>query len=310
MKTSRNNGRVICLILATVSLGSLLLPSPSDAAALVSPFEAEAERAIASYSGSPDLKETPESRGPGEAGKAGKNVRFLGGVVPHHNIALAMIVRFYERVSSPEVKRVWLFSPDHFRRARKLAAVCDADWKLDTGTLASDKDACAALDSLAFAESDAPMFRGEHGITIHIPLIARYFPNACVVPIVLDRNIPDMGLIILRKKILELAGPDDVILLSMDLSHYKTPEAMALEDRRTLKVLREMKPLETPTLDVDARRAAALVLYFFRDMGAKEGKVLERWDSSAVLGHRVESGTSYATVTYEIINDHGLGNFY
>jgi AmmeMemoRadiSam system protein B len=176
--------------------------------------------------------------------------------------------------------------------------VCDAGWKLGTGTLEPDKDACAALDSLSFAESDAPMFRGEHGITIHIPFIARYFPNARVVPIVLGRDIPDMGLLILRKKIMELAGPDDVIILSMDLSHYKTPEAMAAEDARTLEVLRAMKPLETRTLDVDTRRAAALVLHLFRDMGAGAGEVLERADSSAILGRRVESGTSYATVTY------------
>jgi AmmeMemoRadiSam system protein B len=227
-----------------------------------------------------------------------KHLRALGGIAPHHDLALAMIVRFYERVSSPEVKRVWLFAPDHFRRARKLAAVCDADWKLKTGTLESDKDACAALDSLTFAESDARLFGGEHGITIHIPLIARYFPNARVVPVVLGRDIPDMGLLILRKKIMEMTGPDDAIILSMDLSHYKTPEAMAAEDERTLEVLREMKPFETPALDIDARRAAALVLYLFRDMGASAGEVLERSDSSAILGRRVESGTSYAMVVY------------
>jgi AmmeMemoRadiSam system protein B len=292
MKTSRNNVGAICLVLAAFVVLSL---APSDAAELVSPFEAEVERAVASYFASPDLRGALGSR---EAGKASENVQFLGGVAPHHNIALAMIVRFYERISNPEVKRVWLFSPDHFRRARKLAAVCDADWKLRTRTLKYDKDACVALDSLRIAECDAPMFGGEHGVTIHIPLIARYFPNARVVPVVLNRNIPDMGLIILRKKILELIGPDDVIILSMDLSHYKTPEAMALEDELTLGVLRGIKPFETPPLDVDARRAAALVLSLFRDMGAGMGEVLEHADSSAILGRRIESGTSYATVTY------------
>jgi AmmeMemoRadiSam system protein B len=286
MKNSRNRFGVIGLILAA---SVVLSSAPSDAAELVSPFEAEVERAVVSFLASRDLKETGDSR---------ENVRFLGGVVPHHNIALAMIVRFYERISNPEVKRVWLFSPDHFRRARKLAAVCDADWKLNTGMLEHDRDACAAVGSLRFAEGDAPLFGGEHGVTIHIPLIAKYFPNARVVPVVLSRNIPDMALVILRKKILNLAGPNDVILLSMDLSHYKTPEAMALEDERTLSALRGIEPFETPTLDIDARRAAALVLSLFRDMGASTGVVLERTDSSEVLGRKVESGTSYATVTY------------
>jgi AmmeMemoRadiSam system protein B len=288
LKNKRNKNRFAYTSLAAFVI-LIFTFHPANAAGLRSPFEKAAERAVASYS-SPNAarSETP--------------LRALGGITPHHDLALPMIVRFYERVSSPEVKRVWLFAPDHFRRARKLAAVCDADWKLDTGTLESDKEACAALDSLTFAESDAPMFEGEHGITIHIPLIARYFPNARVVPVVLSRNISDIGLIILRKKIMELIGLDDVIILSMDLSHYKTSEAMALEDERTLEVLREMKPLETPSLDVDARRAAALVLYLFRDMGASIGEVLERSDSSEALGCRVESGTSYATVIYRALD--------
>ncbi|MDR1579397.1 MAG: AmmeMemoRadiSam system protein B [Synergistaceae bacterium] len=284
MRNKRNKSRFALASLAAFVI-LIFAFHPASAAGLRSPFEKAVERAVASYS----FPKAARSETP---------LRALGGITPHHDLALAMIVRFYERVSSPEVKRVWLFSPDHFRRARRLVAVCDADWKLDTGTLASDKDACAALDSLSFAENDAPMFRREHGITIHIPFIARYFPNARVVPIVLDRNIPDMGLIILRKKIMEMAGPDDVIILSMDLSHYKTPEAMAEEDVRTLEVLRAMKPLETWTLDVDARRAAALVLYLFKNMGASVGEVLERADSSAVLGRHIESGTSYATVIY------------
>jgi AmmeMemoRadiSam system protein B len=284
LRSKQNKNSIVFPFLAAFVV-SIFALHPANAAELRSPFEYAVERAVASYS-SPN------------AAKGQARVRTLGGIAPHHDLALGMAVRFYERISSSETKRVWLFAPDHFRRARKLAAICDADWRLETGSLESDKDTCAALNSLTFAESDAPMFGSEHGITIHIPLIARYFPNASVVPVVLRPDIPDLGLLVLRKKIIEMIGPDDVVILSMDLSHYKTPEAMATEDERTLEVLRAMKPLETQTLDVDARRAAALVLYLFRDMGANGGEVLERTDSSAVLGRRVESGTSYATVIY------------
>ncbi len=41
-----------------------------------------------------------------------------GRITPHHDVALGMIQRFYERIGSAEVRRVWLFSPDHFSRAR------------------------------------------------------------------------------------------------------------------------------------------------------------------------------------------------
>jgi hypothetical protein len=84
----------------------------------------------------------------------------------------------------------------------------------------------------------------------------------------------------------------------MDLSHYKTPEAMAAEDERTLEVLRNIQPMRTGGLDVDARRAASLVLRLFKEMGAERGIVLEHTDSSALLGRRIESGTSYVTMIY------------
>ncbi|MDR1977884.1 MAG: hypothetical protein LBQ42_04040 [Synergistaceae bacterium] len=73
---------------------------------------------------------------------------------------------------------------------------------------------------------------------------------------------------------------------------------MAREDERTLAALTELRPFAASVIDVDARRAATLVLTLFRDMGATKGEILEHTDSSALLGKRVESETSYATVIY------------
>jgi AmmeMemoRadiSam system protein B len=209
-----------------------------------------------------------------------------------------MIIRFYERIASREVKRVWLFSPDHFHKARKPAAFCDVDWTLAARILESDKEVCGVLQTLEIAEANADLFGAEHGITLHVPLIARYFPNASIVPMVLNRNIPDMDLIVLRHAIRSLISDADIIILSMDLSHYKPPEAMAREDKRTLAVLTNLKPFAARAIDADARRAASLVLALFRDMGADRGEMLEHTDSSAILGERIESGTSYATIVY------------
>jgi hypothetical protein len=88
-----------------------------------------------------------------------------------------------------------------------------------------------------------------------------------------------------------------------ELSHYKPPEAMAREDKRTLAVLTDLKPFAARAVDADARRAASLVLALFRDMGAELGEMLEHTDSSVILGERTESGTSYATITYRLAGD-------
>jgi hypothetical protein len=37
----------------------------------------------------------------------------------------------------------------------------------------------------------------------------------------------------------------------------------------------------------------------FKKLGVGQGRVLEHADSSDILGRRIESGTSYATVVFE-----------
>lgn len=250
-----------------------------------------------------------ESRPAFRAGTRGvereRPVHIIGGIVPHHDLALGMIERFYERLESPLVRRVWLFSPDHFRRARTFAALCPDDWQTPERILGADREACETLRSLSVAGADGALFRREHGITIHIPFIARHFPNASVVPLVIGGRTPDLALVILRNAVRDLIRDGDAIILSMDLSHYKTPEAMAAEDRKTLDVLANLRQAGTKTIDVDARRAAALLLMLFREFGIEKGTVLEHADSSSVLGRRVESGTSYATILYGMPGAHG-----
>jgi len=265
--------------------------SGAPAVILTSPFEGDVARAI------------EQAQAGAKTGTDTGGV-ILGGITPHHGIALPMMARFYERISSDseKVRRVWLFSPDHFERAKQYAVVCGNDWQTAGRILEADAIAKSAFDRMSIAGTDTRLFAEEHGITIHIPFIARYFPNATVVPIVLKTNIPDIALLILRNYILGAIRENDIIILSMDLSHYKTPEEMAAEDERTLAVLTNIEPMRTDRIDIDARRAASLVLRLFKERGAQKGVVMEHMDTSDILGYRIESGTSYATIVYRVGN--------
>jgi AmmeMemoRadiSam system protein B len=275
------------LFFVTAVISALIAAAPFAEAAFTSPFEAAAARAF-DHARNEATRERDAFRG-----------RVLGGVAPHHDLAIEMIARFYAEIASPRVRRVWLLSPDHFRRAQNYAAVCGEDWTTAAGTLHADRLAKSGFERMKIVEVNSGFFVYEHGITIHIPFIARAFPNASIVPMVLKSNIPDVALLTLKNFMMKNIGDGDAVILSMDLSHYKTPEAMAAEDERTLAVLTNLEPMKTDGLDVDARRAASLVLRLFRELGAERGTMLEHTDSSALLGRRVESGTSYATIVYQ-----------
>jgi AmmeMemoRadiSam system protein B len=115
---------------------------------------------------------------------------------------------------------------------------------------------------------------------------------------VLKSDIPDVALLMLKNYMFGVMRENDMIILSMDLSHYKTPEEMEKDDERTLEVLTNLEPMRTDSLDIDARRAASLVLRLFKEPGAERGVLMERMDTSDILGFRVESGNSYATIVY------------
>ena len=224
--------------------------------------------------------------------------RALGGVVPHHDIAVEMMTRFYGHFDKNRVKRIFILAPDHFGRARRPVAVCPDDWELSSGTIRADGEAAEALGKLSFVDTRPDLFAGEHGVTVHIPLLAEFFPRASVVPIVFGPNIPDTAILSLRNALRSVMRDGDIVILSADLSHYKTPEAMATEDERTIRALANMDAAALNSADIDARKAAALALLLMKDMGARSGRLLERSDTSDILGYRIESGTSYATIIY------------
>ena len=97
----------------------------------------------------------------------------VGGIVPHHDVAGAMILRFYAtlKASGLSPKRVVLIAPDHYRAGRGSVTVCGADWETSSGTLRADAAAVDAIVRSGAASRDDRIFGREHGVSTHLPLI-------------------------------------------------------------------------------------------------------------------------------------------
>ena len=113
---------------------------------------------------------------------------------------------------------------------------------------------------------------------------------------VVRSQTPDLALLELKSNF-ENSGRNDVFI-SAWISHTTRPRGHGQRGRKTLSVLTKLNHGRTGEIDVDARRAAALLLMILRELGAAEGEILARSDSSEILGRRVGSGTSYAAVIY------------
>ena len=235
--------------------------------------------------------------------------RIVGGIAPHHDVAGAMILRFYAtlKASGLSPKRVVLIAPDHYRAGRSAVTVCGADWETASGTLRADAAAVGAIVRSGAATRDDRIFAREHGVTTHLPLIRQTFPDATVVPIVVRTSASDMQLLVLRKILLPFLRDGGLVLLSMDLSHGKPPRRAATEDERTLPTLLRGDGSALKGCDIDSPRGAALFLALVRDLGDslrslrernERGVVLEHTNSGVIRDRPKEPCTSYATMLF------------
>ncbi len=142
------------------------------------------------------------------------------------------------------VERVILVGPSH--RVPFAGVACSRAAGFDTplGAVPVDRDAIEALlkDGL-IRENDAAHAR-EHSLEVHLPFLQRVFPGARVVPLLAgDQDHGSVAAILARL----WGGPETVIVVSSDLSHYHDYDTACRLDHETAET-------------IEARRAGAVDL--------------------------------------------------
>lgn len=222
----------------------------------------------------------------------------IGGVVPHHALAEEMILEFYERLRAidPQPTRVILLGPDHFNAGKTPVTLSGADWETPSGTLSADVELMRSLLNAQTAARQDELFAREHSITTHIPLIRKYLKNSTILPLMIQLRVTDIHLLALRKQLLEFLQTGGLLILSMDFSHYKTPEEADVEDAKSLASIKNFTVKRG--LDIDCPRGAALFLGIMRELGSTNLSVLRHENSGRLLGNADAPSTSYFTLIF------------
>ncbi len=229
----------------------------------------------------------------------------VGALSPHHGVAGALIDRLYGRIAkiSPSPARVIVIGPDHFRRAKRNIVVGASDWG-KRSILRGDSE--GARLSRLFRQDEVA--RRDHCVTEHIPRVARTFPDAVVLSVIVRPSATDLQ--ILRAcHALEVLLKDGsgVVILSMDLSHYKPREQSDAEDARTLEIIRDFRINDLNEADVDCPRGARLFLMLMRRLGCTCVEILERSNSNDFIKAASTSTTGHATAIFSPLSQERRG---
>ena len=137
------------------------------------------------------------------------------------------------------IRRVVLLGPTHRVGIRGLALPACTAFSTPLGTVKLDLLACASIEHLPQVSLNAAAHAQEHSLEVQLPFLQSTLDDFLLVPLAVGDATPEAV-----AEVLELlwGGPETLIVVSSDLSHYQ-PYASACEiDAETARGILDLEP--------------------------------------------------------------------
>lgn len=201
----------------------------------------------------------------------------FGVIIPHHMIVGYNLAKFYNgmsKVVDPSV--VVLVGPNHYENGEANIQTCvNCVYKTTHGDVEVDLDYIGKMidDGVALKQDDT--FLNEHSMHAHAPYIQHYFPNAQVVPIVLQWEMPVDEVLDLSSWLDENLPADALVIASVDFSHYISLEAANFHDRSSLATIMNFDFANIYDLELDSPSSIYLLLDLMKRRGFEHASRLD-----------------------------------
>lgn len=129
-----------------------------------------------------------------------------------------------------EVSRVVLLGPCHRVAVRGLATTSADQWVTPLGRVRIDREAIAAVSAHPHVEVRDDAHAQEHSLEVHLPFLQKLFPSFWLVPFAVGQASNEEVATVLESL---WGGPETVIVISSDLSHFLTYEQAQVLDGKT-----------------------------------------------------------------------------
>jgi AmmeMemoRadiSam system protein B len=148
------------------------------------------------------------------------------------------------RGASEHVTRVVLLGPAHYVPVRGLATSSSDAFATPLGEVPLDGDARAIACAMPSVDVHDAAHAPEHSLEVQLPFLQRVLYAFSIVPFVIGRASPDAIADVLNEL---WGGPETLIVVSSDLSHYHDHATATARDRRTADAIVEGRGDELTT---------------------------------------------------------------
>jgi AmmeMemoRadiSam system protein B len=138
------------------------------------------------------------------------------------------------------ITKVILLGPAHWAPVRGLAASSADAFATPLGPVTVDRIALSAITGLPQLSVYDEAHAREHGLEVHLPFLQVLFKSLEILPLVVGDATADEVVEILDRL---WGGPETIVIISSDLSHYHDYRTARRLDRATATAIEELRPL-------------------------------------------------------------------
>jgi len=195
----------------------------------------------------------------------------------------AVAASAYARIQNPEaIRRVVLLGPAHRWPLRGIAYCGARAFTTPLGEVPVDLDALAVISTSPGVKQLDAAFDGEHCLEVQLPFLQARLREFRIVPLLVgDADATEVAEVLERL----WGGPETLIVISSDLSHYLDYETARGLDARTAAEICALDPGSIASHQACGLRPIAGLLSTAR-MHALEGQVLDLRNSGDTAGPR------------------------
>jgi AmmeMemoRadiSam system protein B len=164
----------------------------------------------------------------------------------------------YARLGAPSaIRRVVLLGPAHRLPFRGIACPQAALFATPLGTVPVDRTALAAIADLPQVQELDMAFDGEHCLEVQLPFLQARLVNFSIVPLLVGEATGEEVAQVLERL---WGGPETLIVISSDLSHYLDYDSAQDLDARTSAAICALRPEAISTRQACGRHPIAGLL--------------------------------------------------
>ncbi len=221
------------------------------------------------------------------------------GVMPHHLVARSLMARLVVSLRSAKPDTIVIIGPDHQNAGPQRFTVSGSDWRWAGKAFPQNAAVVRALARLPNVAVADEVIAREHSVLIPLPFLQAQFPNARFVLLTTRGGFDLAGANVIASALQQALGPRDLVIASVDFSHYENLARAQAEDDRSLALLKGNDPAALATIPADSPTSLAVAMRFAQWRGATTVQVVDHSNSALIQGQPAATETtSYVTMVW------------